>query len=269
MAIKVFVRMKYPESALTQNDLLPKVLDGFPVDVEESGLFRKHSVSMPNPKMKIRPAQPGCSVGYQDPNNQYSMAGTFGGVVKNAGQTFILSNNHVLADENRLPVGAPIFQPGLLDGGNTNGDQIAMLSKFVPFISGRPNKVDCAIAEIMSAGLVSKDVLHIGPPNGAGAAALDMIVHKFGRTTSYTVGRITSVDTDVTVQYETGNFTFQEQIIITGSAGSSFSAAGDSGSLILERGTNKVIALLFAGSPTHTIANHIGDVLAALGVTLA
>ena len=73
---------------------------------------------------------------------------------------------------------------------------------------------------------------------------------------------------DVTVGYETGNFIFHDQIIIVGSDGNPFSAAGDSGSLILQRGTNKAVGLLFAGSSTHTIANHIGDVLAALQVTL-
>lgn len=78
-----------------------------------------------------------------------------------------------------------------------------------------------------------------------------------------------SIDTDVTVGYETGNFTFQEQIIIVGTAKQTFSAAGDSGSLILQRSTNKAVGLLFAGSSSHTIANHIGEVLKSLKVTLA
>lgn len=96
-----------------------------------------------------------------------------------------------------------------------------------------------------------------------------MAVHKFGRTTGYTVGQVTSIDTDVTVGYDLGNLTFTGQIIIVGNNGTSFSNAGDSGSLILERGTNKAVGLLFAGSTSHTIANHIDDVLKALGVTLA
>jgi hypothetical protein len=112
-------------------------------------------------------------------------------------------------------------------------------------------------------------VLRIGKSAGKAKAAIDMSVHKFGRTTAYTVGRVSSVDTDVTVGYETGSFTFQEQIIIVGQNGTPFSAAGDSGSLILERSTNNAVALLFAGSSTHTIANHIEDVLQALNVTLA
>jgi hypothetical protein len=72
----------------------------------------------------------------------------------------------------------------------------------------------------------------------------------------------------VTVSYETGDYTFSAQVIVTGNNGQSFSDAGDSGSLILQRGTNKAVALLFAGSKTHTIANHITDVLAALKVKL-
>jgi S1-C subfamily serine protease len=268
MAIKFFVRVKYPEHELSKATLLPKSIDGLPVDVEETGLFRKFAPPMPNPKTKIRPAQPGCSVGFEDPNHQFVMAGTFGAVVKDRTGLYILSNNHVLADENRLPVGAPIFQPGLLDGGNVNTDKIATLTKFIR-LSPASNKVDCAIAKAISSNLLSKDVLYIGAPTGNAPAAIDMVVHKFGRTTSYTAGQIKSIDTDVTVGYETGNYTFHEQIIIVGTSGHPFSAAGDSGSLILERSTNKAVGLLFAGSNTHTIANHIKQVLQALRVTLA
>ena len=47
-----------------------------------------------------------------------------------------------------------------------------------------------------------------------------------------------------------------------------FSAGGDSGSLIVTNGTQQPTGLLFAGSTTHTIANPIQAVLAALGVTI-
>jgi len=267
MAVKFFVRVKYPESELSKTTLLPKSIDGLPVDVEETGLFRRFVPVMPNPKTRIRPAQPGGSVGYEDPNHQIVMAGTFGAVVKDKAGEYILSNNHVLADENRLPVGSPIFQPGLLDGGNANTDQIAVMTRFIP-LSPAGNKVDCALAKVTKSSLVSADVLHIGPPTGRDVAAIDMAVHKFGRTTSYTVGQVKSIDTDVTVSYDTGNYMFLEQIIIVGSARNPFSAAGDSGSLILQRGTNKAVGLLFAGSNSHTIANHIDDVLQALKVKL-
>ncbi len=145
MAVKFFVRVKYPKHELSKKSLLPENIGGLPVDVEETGLFRRLApkapkAAMPNPKTKIRPAQPGCSVGFQDPNNQFIMAGTFGGLVKDGGGVYVLSNNHVLADESRLSPGAPIFQPGLLDGGNPNTDQIAALTRFVALQALANNK---------------------------------------------------------------------------------------------------------------------------------
>jgi hypothetical protein len=278
IALKFFVRIKYPKHELSRKVLLPNNVAGYAVDVEEVGLFRRFAVARaprvlkaeaatPNPKAKIRPAQPGCSIGFRAPNNEFKMAGTFGALVKDSQGTYILSNNHVLADEGQLPTGTPIFQPGLLDGGDPSTDQIASLTRFIP-LQPAGNQVDCAVAEVTSNNQVSPDVLLIGKPAGTAQAAIDMSVHKFGRTTAYTVGRVTSIDTDVAVTYETGTFAFQEQIIIVGQSGAPFSAAGDSGSLILERGTNNAIGLLFAGSNTHTIANHIGEVLAAMKMTL-
>jgi len=273
MAVKFLVKVKYSPSEVDKKHMLPKTVDGLPTDVEQVGTFRKFlqpiPLPIPNPKLKIRPARPGCSIGFKDPNNQFLMAGTFGALAKNSQGVFILSNNHVLADEGQLPLGAPIFQPGLLDGGNSNTDQIATLTKFIPLKANDFNKVDGAIAKALRKGLVSNSILFIGPPKGTTAAIIDMIVHKFGRTTSYTVGRVTSINTDVSVQYETGTFKFSGQILIQGLNNKPFSAAGDSGSLILERSTNKAVGLLFAGSATHTIANQIKDVLTALNVTLA
>lgn len=276
LAVKLFVRMKYPLSELNGNVTLPKEINGISTDIEESGAFRRFQTGtarklagMPNPRTKMRPAHPGSSIGFQDPAQQIVMAGTFGAVVKDANGTYILSNNHVLADENRLPIGSAIFQPGLLDGGSVATDQVAALTRFIMLDPSKPNSVDCAIAKVTANNIVSTAILHIGVPKGAVNATIDMNVHKFGRTTGYTVGRVASLDTDVTVNYETGDYTFSSQIIVVGSHGQSFSDAGDSGSLILQRGTNKAVALLFAGSSTHTIANHIGDVLAALKVKLA
>jgi hypothetical protein len=37
--IKVFVTQKVPESALGPNELVPEQLDGYEVDVEESGVL--------------------------------------------------------------------------------------------------------------------------------------------------------------------------------------------------------------------------------------
>jgi Peptidase family S64 len=278
LAVKFFVRKKYPEGQLGSKQALPSSLNGLPTDVEEVGDFRAFrrgsakpaaATAMPNPRTRMRPAQPGSSVGFADPANQFVMAGTFGALVKDKSRLYVLSNNHVLADENQLPAGSPIFQPGLLDDGDQATDQIAKLKRAVRLRAGVANKVDAAIAEVLKASLVSNAILHIGPPKSRSRRAqIGMEVHKFGRTTSYTAGRVTSVETDVSVQYDTGVFTFADQIIIVGLSGS-FSASGDSGSLILERSTQKAVGLLFAGSNSHTIANHIAKVLRAFRVRMA
>jgi hypothetical protein len=72
---------------------------------------------------------------------------------------------------------------------------------------------------------------------------------------------------DVNVGYDFGTARFVDQVIVIGDSGS-FSDAGDSGSLIVDRKTKKATGLLFAGSSSHTIANHIENVLSQLGVTL-
>ena len=94
-----------------------------------------------------------------------------------------------------------------------------------------------------------------------------MSVEKTGRTTSYTTGKITDVVATVKVDYEIGTLTFSNQLIIV-SAGAPFSDAGDFGSLIVERESKRPTGLLFAGSNSHTIANHIEDVLAQLKVKI-
>lgn len=279
LAVKILVRHKYADNQVPSEHMLPSEWKGLPVDVVQTGTFRRIEAlpaaaasvvpHLPNPRVRMRPIKPGSSVGFQVAG--LVMAGTFGLLVKKDGKAFILSNSHVLADEGRLIKGtSPIFQPGLLDGGNPATDQVATLSDFVPFLPGQLNDMDAAIAELMAGVKASREVLFLGAPKRKPARALrDMIVHKFGRTTGYTVGRVISLDTDVSVDYESGTFMFQDQILIEGVSGEPFSAAGDSGSAILERETNRAVGLLFAGSATHTLANHMDPVLKKLKVTIA
>lgn len=138
-------------------------------------------------------------------------------------------------------------------------------------LSPAPSKVDAAIAQLLAPNLaVPKILKSVGKLSGPVpiAAAVGMRVHKHGRTTGYRRGRVVDVAVDVNVGYDFGAARFTDQILIVGDAGTSFSASGDSGSLIVDRGTGRATGLLFAGSGSHTIANHIADVLAALKVSL-
>jgi hypothetical protein len=219
----------------------------------------------------------GTSIGFKipPPKDNFVMAGTFGAVVSKGGKRFILSNNHVLAENGVVALGGAIFQPGLLDGGNEATDQVASLTKFIEIKSTGFNKVDCAIAEFLAATPVSPILMpRVGALASANpvAATTGMLVEKTGRTTGYTKGRVFDIASDVNIDYEdrdgnTFTATFADQMLIVGTPGS-FSDRGDSGSLIVERSSKRATGLLFAGSASHTIANHIADVLAALGVTL-
>jgi hypothetical protein len=192
-------------------------------------------------------------------------------LVESDGKHYILSNNHVLANENALPVGSDIFQPGLLDRNTPATSKIAKLSRFVKLKTAGSNQVDCAIAELNAVPLASAVVLpKVGKLSSGTAlqAKEKMKVEKTGRTTGYTTGVIRDVQATVKVTYDSGTLTFADQIVIVNSGGSSFSDAGDSGSLIVERTTKQAVGLLFGGTASHTLANHIKDVLSALDVSI-
>jgi hypothetical protein len=271
MSVTFFVRRKYPLGTLPAGEALPRMVDGLPTDVEEVGAFQRlGAVASPaaqagpaNPRVPIRPIRPGSSI-----SPLVGDAGTFGALVTDAEGRYILSNNHVIANEDQLPTGAPIIQPALRDGGQPAADVVAHFSRAVPLQAEHPNDVDAAIAALPDPGLASPDVLFIGQPAGVGPASVGMAVHKFGRTTSYTVGRVMSVDTDLKAAYPKGELSFREQIIIVGASGGAFANFGDSGSLVLERGSNRAVGLLSATGPSHAIAGHLQTVLDALAVTL-
>lgn len=211
-----------------------------------------------------RPVPIGVSTGHPD-----ITAGTIGCRVKDAqGNVYALSNNHVYADENQASKGDNVIQPGTYDGGSSPADDIGTLAGFVPIkFGGADNFVDAAIASTTTS-LVGYSTLVGGygtPSSTTVDATIRMRVQKFGRTTGLTKGRIYAVNTSVDVGYDGGVARFVNQIIITPGT---FSAGGDSGSLIVSISGNNPVGLLFAGSTQYTIANPIDAVLNAFGVTI-
>jgi hypothetical protein len=247
------------------------------VDIRYVGKIRARA--KPWYRSKQRPLAIGSSIGIV--SDEFLMAGTLGCFVTlgTAAALHILSNNHVLADENRYAIGGNIVQPGTLDGGSPTGDRVAKLTKFVRLSAKKANLVDCAIAKLNSAVTANVHKLKgIGTLAGQRTAALDIgdSVHKVGRTTGVRHGRVTAVELDgVQVEYDTGVLTFDNQVEIEGQGNRSFSDAGDSGSLIVDDDM-LACALLFAGGDHGgtngkglTYGNPIGAVLKALKVRLA
>ncbi len=275
--VRLYVEKKVGPQAIPPDMRLPASIMGVPTDVVESGRFHigpqsaaaPAALAAPVEQTRLRPAPPGCSIGFGVVNGMI-MAGTFGVLVTNGADTFILSNNHVLANVDKLPVGSPIYQPGLLDGGNPDTDQIAMLTQAIRLNPSSTNQIDCAIAQIIVPADATPVALpQVGQLGGAASvpATVGMSVEKVGRTTSYTQGTVSDISAHVQVDYDDVTMDFDNIVVVNGSNGP-FSAAGDSGSLIVDQATKRGTALLFAGSSQFTLANKLELVLGALGVTI-
>jgi hypothetical protein len=195
---------------------------------------------------RVRPARPGTSAGH------YAItAGTLGAFVRVEGsdQPRILSNNHVLADENRGSAGDEILQPGVIDGGETGTDRIGTLERFVALDPNGVNHVDAALA-ILDVQIEFDPTLEAISTSSRLADVEEVKqVIKRGRTTQLTRGAITAIEVDnVVVRFSTGPMRFDGQIEIASPDAGGFSRGGDSGSLIIDEPTGDGVGLLFAGS---------------------
>lgn len=271
-SLLILVNKKIPEEKLGKSDIIPIFIDSVPTDVVDIG-------GMPTANTltrRIRPAEGGYSVGHKD-----ITAGTIGTCVYDilpAGigkplKNYILSNNHVLANENNAAIGDAILQPGPFDGGVEPTDRIATLSKFIPITFEPPtprdqhnNTVDAAIAEGLFQFL-DREIYWTGYVAGWRPKAnvtVGTLVKKTGRTTNLTFGQITAVNVTVDVLFSSGIARFNDQIMTT-----NMSAGGDSGSLLLTKNDNVAVGLLFAGSPSATFHNQIENVRNALQIEVA
>ncbi|WP_378956775.1 hypothetical protein [Pelosinus sp. sgz500959] len=284
-ALMALVTQKVASHKLSKVNLLPSSLYGIDMDVIPVGrLMAKTSSSQfsagsSNLTERIRPAQGGYSIGHVR-----ITAGTMGTCVydllpKNIGipkKYYILSNNHVLAEENNAYPGDPIIQPGRVDGGSSPFDTIATLSRFIP-IDFEPfiprylhnNVVDAAIAQGQLHNL-NRAIYWMGHLRGwlpKSKVNVGLLVQKTGRTTGFTRGRIVATNATVDVSYEGGKVArFKDQIVNT-----AMTAGGDSGSLLITLINHLpfAIGLHFASSPFMSIANQIENVRSLLKVEIA
>jgi hypothetical protein len=202
-----------------------------------------------------------------DHSSSFCCGGTLGSLVLRDGVLSILSNNHILARSGSAAVGEDTLQPGLIDS-NCSGTNSNIVGDFVGNLVplGTAN-VDAAISTARANVDSSGSIIDIGVPcTSIQAPTIGLPVMKSGRTTGFTTGSITSINTSVSIQYQKGcnqgkKFTvgYTNQIV-TGA----MSAGGDSGSLLVSNdGTPNPVGLLFAGSSSATIYNPIQSVVNA------
>ncbi|HEX6983749.1 MAG TPA: hypothetical protein VF170_00160 [Planctomycetaceae bacterium] len=250
-------------------------LDETRITVVQTGLIDVYAH-----RFRARPAPCGVSVGHHR-----ITAGTIGVLARGRtgarrNRLFVLSNNHVLADTNAGPVGAPVLQPGPYDGGINPRDRIGVLERFVPinFSSGATNYVDCATAHVVSRYVRREFVYLVGGNqrffrvgSQTRSPRVGLLVGKSGRTTQLTQGRVTAIGVTVNVNFGGGRVaTFRDQFsVVSTTSGGNFSQGGDSGSLIWTWDpARNPVGLLFAGGGGVTFANRIDRVKRALDIEL-
>jgi hypothetical protein len=212
-----------------------------------------------------------------DITKRFCCSGTLGALLTDGTTSYILSNNHVLGLSGNANAGDDISQPGLIDNGCRISTVVADFTAAPPLGS---SNVDAAVAQLRPGTMDESGFIEdIGVPSSmVRTPTVGLSVAKSGRTTGFTTGTIGSINTSVSVQYQASCgqgkkfvVSYTNQVVINSST---FSAGGDSGSLIVTNDSNhQPVALLFAGSSTTTIGNPMGQVIdrisAALGSTVS
>jgi hypothetical protein len=225
------------------------------------------------PNHRVRNLHLGVSGGnVNDASNLFCCSGTLGALITDGTNQYILSNNHVLGRSGTAQVGDDVSQPGLID---SNCNIATVVADFTGAAPLGPSNVDAAVAQLRPGQMDSSGFIEdIGVPSSTIVnPSVGLNVAKSGRTTGFTTGSISSINTSVSIQYQQGcgkgkkfTVTYTGQIVITPGT---FSAGGDSGSLIVtNNGSHNPVGLLFGGSSSSTIANPIGQVLQRLGTAL-
>ncbi|WP_164000569.1 hypothetical protein [Pyxidicoccus caerfyrddinensis] len=183
-AVTVFVARKVARSMLPSSVLLPAKLSISGQDVltdvvEAAGPFYQHTNIS-----SVLPAHPGTSIGEVSVT-----AGTFGAVVydNKDGSKRILSNNHVLANNNAAPIGSPIVYPGYADGGRAPANTIAKLSKFITIVPEAQgfNAVDAAVATPLDSSAIDDTPLNGVPAPSKANPAVGLLWGGDSKTQSF------------------------------------------------------------------------------------
>ena len=173
----------------------------------------------------------------------------------------ILSNWHVMASGHEK-IGRPQHQP------TAAGEPMARLSKWASPKPDKQNLVDAAVADAMMDKLhsISPKILGLGTVGPKPiTATLGLAVTKSGRTTAVTAATCIATGAAVRVSYREFSAAFVDQDIFENKQ-QPFSAAGDSGSLIVDQAEHRPCSLLFAGSAQITVGNPIRHVVDAFNL---
>ena len=222
VALRVHVTAKKPLAELTEEEIVPREIEGFPVDVIQSNLELQARTKRYNPLVG----------GSETGNLNINGVGTLGAIVFDnvTGERLALSNHHVyVASRPQEAVGEDVTQPGT----RSTQDVIGTVAR-------SHRGLDCAVARLQSSRSVSTSIIdYPGGIKGVVNAAIGMRVTKSGRTTGTTHGMIEGVSAD--------EFT----VIPLPGRWMELSSGGDSGSVWLESSSHAAVGLHFAGEASN------------------
>ena len=281
--IHVLVNNKVSKKYLSNNNIIPKTFMGIKTDVIEIGKVKINS----NPVFPIRkrPLESGVVIGLMGK----IPSGTMCCIVSKEKEIesdesddeetednnivtleyFMLSNNHVIANLNDASIGSLIIQPSKFYNGIFPKDLVGVLETFIPikFIkdNSKPiNYMDCAIARITNKNFISNKILDSDKINGLDTAKLNVNVKKIGFYSGLTRGKVSTLDTTITVEFDKKKEALFKNQITTEIE----TSPGDSGSAILTD-ENKIIGMHMAGTGKgYSIGNNINEILKELKVDL-
>ena len=190
--------------------------------------------------------------------------GTLGAIVQKGKKYFILSNSHVLANCGKAKLGVKIIYPGDADREGAKAQAVGVLSDFIAFNKTEDfvNHVDAALAEIDRDFLEKLDfsIFRAKTPLATTEPVRGMKIVKRGRTSGDTEGTVKDVHFSALIPYPgLGKIGFIDQVFCT-----QYSKPGDSGSIVVDKATGKIVGLHFAGSADGSIFSSISEVVKAL-----
>lgn len=239
-AIRVHIKKKHGLSMLKWNQAFPKRVKGVRIDVVQSE-YQSHSELPAAWPMRIlrNPMAGGVAIAR---NGQVSYGTLSALAVDSVGVQYVLTAQHVAGNASTVIVQAV--------GGSRIG--VVHLAELNP-------SMDAALIRLTSSRKIDPGVTDFGNyhqsplvtrPGTVDAQSLPLAVNVIGASSGKTTGFIDAVSASLDVDYPGGqSISFIDQLHLVGN-GAEISRQGDSGALVLERGTNRVIALLFAGEKT-------------------
>ena len=267
--IRVYVLTKSDAEDLSPATMVPGDFLDIPTDIIEIGRFGQggHRPIPFDANSVVGPGDP-IRVSTDASNVNSGFTGTLGAIVQDgAYQKYILSCNHVLAVNDRVPMGANIVSTLASKNQKTIADRDAAIR----LKREASNTADCALARLPADSNLVNDKIQERTPGQKRAIPCksektihpqpNMKVGKVGAVTGKTFGTILDVDVELYVDYSFGTFRFEKQVIIDGGPNSLFARGGDSGSLVVDMATHQATAMIFAASGRYAVACPIRQVL--------